>query len=387
MRISTTFLLFELASIAWAAPRPVNVGQPNAQARGVAFAHGVAPDQNPPILGRGASPIYTREKKSPSPSSTTDDKPEKAEIDVLFSPKGTRGTSLNPEQQSLINTFVTALLKAVLPGKKFKFSSKCPRFDELKVEIPPGGKPIQVVTFKFEDQICGGYCTGFLDFKTRNGKIRTANGGKVHRPKKQSPQSSSGHSGSTAPGNPDGPATRPVGRDVRPGAPIGQENANLEKRFWPFAGKPSAASQQGTPESKSLNTDELKENLVTYVNNGGRRVLDLEQLGIDVLMEQFLTTAKKILPNLIPPQVQRCPSIKVLGDHYKIFSFEFKDKTHGQCRGDLNLMSGRGRIEDANGKLIYPAERQALSKYATKQKHMPEIESWRIPNHYNSTRR
>ncbi|KAJ3874762.1 hypothetical protein F5051DRAFT_415942 [Lentinula edodes] len=352
MRISTTFLLFELASIAWAAPRPVNVGQPNAQARSVAFAHGVAPDQNPPILGRGASPIYTREKKSPSPSSTTDDKPEKAEIDVLFSPKGTRGTSLKPEQQSLIETSVTTLLKTVLPDTKFKFSSTCPRFDELKVEVPPGGKPIQVVTFKFKDQICGGYCIGFVNARTGNGKIHKANGREVYPPKKQSPQSSSRH---------DGPATRPVGRDVRPGAPIGQENANLEKRFWPFAGKPSAASQQGTPESKSLNTDELKENLVTS------------------------TTAKKILPNLIPPQLQKCPSIKVLGDHCKIFSFEFKDKTHGQCRGDLNLVSGRGRIEDANGKLIYPAERQALPKYITKKK-LPNSESW-TSYHDNSTRR
>ncbi|KAJ4467769.1 hypothetical protein C8R41DRAFT_47749 [Lentinula lateritia] len=352
MRISTTFLLFELASIAWAAPRPVNVGQPNAQARSVAFAHGVAPDQNPPILGRGASPIYTREKKSPSPSSTTDDKPEKAEIDVLFSPKGSRGTSLKPEQQSLIKTSVTTLLKAVLPDTKFKFSSTCPRFDEPKVEVPPGGKPIQVVTFKFKDQICGGYCIGFVNTRTGNGKIRTANGREVHRPKKQSPQSPSRHSGSTAPGNPDGPATRPVGRDVRPGAsPIGQENANLEKRFWPFAGKPSAASQI---------TNELKENLVTYVNNGGRPASNQEQNMIKQHTTQFLTTteAKKILPN--PKLGQLCPTIKELGDHYKIVSFEFEDKTHGECRGDLNLIDGKGRIEDANGKLIYPAESKGL---------------------------
>ncbi|KAJ3926929.1 MAG: hypothetical protein NXY57DRAFT_674990 [Lentinula lateritia] len=191
MRISTTFLLFELASIAWAAPRPVNVGQPNAQARSVAFAHGVAPDQNPPILGRGASPIYTREKKSPKPSSTTDDKAETEDgTKILFRPKG-RGISLKSEQP-LVQSAVTTFLKAVVPNVKPDYPSPCSRFDEPKTEVPPGGKPAQVVTFIFKDEkICGGYCTGFLDIKTRNGKIQTANGRWVRRPKKQSPQSSS----------------------------------------------------------------------------------------------------------------------------------------------------------------------------------------------------
>ncbi|KAJ4466467.1 hypothetical protein C8J55DRAFT_241668 [Lentinula edodes] len=191
MRISTTFLLFELASIAWAAPRPVNVGQPNAQARGVAFAHGVAPDQNPPILGRGASPIYTREKKSPGPSSTTDDKAETEDgTKILFRPKG-RGISLKSEQQPLVQSAVTTFLKAVVPNVKPNFPRACPQFDGLKTEVPPGGKPAQVVTFIFEDEkICSGYCTGFLDIKTRNGKIWKANGNEVHPPRKQSPQTS-----------------------------------------------------------------------------------------------------------------------------------------------------------------------------------------------------
>ncbi|GAW09861.1 hypothetical protein LENED_012066 [Lentinula edodes] len=366
MRISTTFLLFELASIAWAAPRPVNVGQPNAQARSVAFAHGVAPDQNPALLGRGASPIYTREKKSPNPSSTTADKAETEDgTKILFRPKG-RGISLKSEQQPLVQSAVTAFLKVVVPNVKPNFPSACSRFDELKTEVPPGGKPAQVVTFTFEDKkICGGYCTGFLDIKTRNGKIRKTNGNEVHPPRKQSSQSSSRHSGSTAPGNPDGPATRPVGRDVGRGAsPIhGQENANLGKRFWPF-----------TANAANKETAESKEILITYVNNGGRPASNQEQNMIKQHTTQFLTTteAKKILPN--PKLGQLCPTIQVLGDHYKIVSFEFEDKTHGKCRGDLNLIDGKGRIEDANGKLIYPAESKALSKDMAQEKHIPETE-------------
>ncbi|KAJ3809584.1 hypothetical protein F5876DRAFT_66342 [Lentinula aff. lateritia] len=379
MRIPTTFLLCGLASIAWAAPRPVNVGQPNAQARSVAFAHGVAPDQNPPILGRGASPIYIREKSSPKPSSTTDDKAETGDgTQIRFLSKG-RGILLKPEQQPVVQSAVTTFLKAVVPNVKPTFPSACSQFAELKTEVPPGGKPAQVVTFSFEDKkICGGLCTGFLDIKTRKGKIRKMNGHGVHPPKKQSPQSSSRLPGST-PGNSDGPATRLVGREVGPSASLihSQENANLGKRLWPF-----------TASAANKNTAELKEIRITYVNNGGRVASNRDQNMIEQHMKQFLTTAeaKKILPN--PKLAQLCPTIQVLGN-YKIVSFDFEDETHGKCHGDLDLIGGKGRIEDANGKLIYPAESKviALSKDMAQEKHVIESESWRVPDYYNTTRR
>ncbi|KAJ3994397.1 hypothetical protein F5050DRAFT_520868 [Lentinula boryana] len=182
MRISTTFLIFGLASVVAAAPHPVSeqlsivLDILTMASRAQTFPAAQATvtrdiDNDLSMLGRDVPLIHARGK---GPKDNTESESEDNQnVVIKFSPKGAEGVVLKQNEQAEV---VSLIKKNMSPDLEPTFPHQPQRFDQLKTEIAPGSKPDQIITFTFYDQKnCKGSCTGHLNFRTRTCNILDAN--------------------------------------------------------------------------------------------------------------------------------------------------------------------------------------------------------------------
>ncbi|KAJ3800586.1 hypothetical protein GGU11DRAFT_380545 [Lentinula aff. detonsa] len=170
MRISTTFLIFGLASVVAAAPHPTF---PAAQAMVTRDI-----DHNLSMLGRDV-PLYHARRKGPKPpvDNTESESKENQKVVISCTPKGSQGVALTEDERTKVVSLIKAKIKHILPDLEPDFPHQPQRFDQSMKEIAPGSKPDQIVTFTYHDQkTCKGSCTGRLNFRTRECKIIDAKG-------------------------------------------------------------------------------------------------------------------------------------------------------------------------------------------------------------------
>ncbi|KAJ3740772.1 hypothetical protein DFH05DRAFT_367242 [Lentinula detonsa] len=145
MRISTTFLIFGLASVVAAAPHPTFPAAQAIVTRDI--------DNNLSMLGRDV-PLYHARRKGPKPpvDNTESESKENQKVVISFTPKGSRGVALKQDEQTTVVSLIKAEIRHILPDLKPDFSHQPQRFDQLMREVAPGSKPDQIVTFTYHDQ-------------------------------------------------------------------------------------------------------------------------------------------------------------------------------------------------------------------------------------------
>ncbi|KAJ3924228.1 MAG: hypothetical protein NXY57DRAFT_979742 [Lentinula lateritia] len=183
MRLSWTFIIFGLASVVCAAPRPMN-----AEARDIGHTEASKLHKTGALAtraggGSSADPNPSPSDQAPAEKKKEEDDPQEDTaadrgdgLGSVLSCTGA-GRPLNDRQKTLARTALIVFFQS--PSAKEKLPpitvpNNCARY-YVANNVGAGGRANNIVNFQFQHRKCGeGFCRGFLNISTGAGKVRNA---------------------------------------------------------------------------------------------------------------------------------------------------------------------------------------------------------------------